>query len=114
MATIERGPTIVVQPENTVYEPDDIKGYTDLDCLADSYPSSTYTWVRELNNVISVVDPSTSPRYTIINGRLIINKPSTESKDDGKYQCRPSNPYGLLVSNIATLSGGCTLFIRSF
>ena len=109
MATVERGPTIIVQPRNTVYEPADVKGYTDLDCLADSYPPSTYTWIRELDNVISPVDPSTNSRYTIINGRLIISNPSTESKDDGKYQCRPVNPFGMLLSNVATLTGGCTL-----
>lgn len=46
-------------------------------------------------------------RYTLINGRLIIDKPSPSNNDDGNYHCEAFNPYGRITSNIVTLSFGC-------
>ena len=53
------------------------------------------------------MDPSTDSRYTFINGRLVIDSPSSERADDGRYQCAATNIYGTILSNQVELAFGC-------
>ncbi len=108
--TIDRGPKFEEQPLDTIYEPQDIRGYTSIDCYADAYPSALYSWTRERAGDKIDIDPSEDDRYTMINGRLIIHAPSAIMQDDGKYQCTARNDYGSILSSIASLTFGCKLY----
>ena len=101
----------ITQPEDTVYEPNDIQGYAYLECFADAYPQVSYEWQRERDGVNTTINPDEDPRYSLINGSLIIHELSSEQQDDGNYQCKASNDFGLILSNIASLSFGCELSI---
>jgi hypothetical protein len=56
-----------------------------------------------------LVNPRIEPRFTIINGKLIINTPK-DTLDNGQYECVASNRYGSVLSNAAMLSFGCQCF----
>ena len=53
-----------------------------------------------------LVDPRTEKRFTITNGKLIVNAPK-DTQDNGQYECVATNRFGSVLSNMATLSFGC-------
>ncbi|CAD5115430.1 DgyrCDS4405 [Dimorphilus gyrociliatus] len=120
---IKRGPKFITQPRKTVYENPKGKNEQDdegdilsnpggivkeektfLDCVADSVPQPKYTWLKHYDGKTTVIEPS-DKHYTIINGRLNINKPD-EKRDVGIYQCMAGNQHGIILSNTAELSFG--------
>ena len=106
-ATIERGPKMPTPPLDSVYEPKDINGYTSIHCVVDAYPAADFGWTRERAGEVVEISPEEDPRYTMINGVLIIHDPTVNSEDDGKYQCQASNKFGNILSNVVTLNFGC-------
>ena len=46
-------------------------------------------------------------RYTMVNGRVMIDQPSPDKGDDGNYQCRATNKFGTIVSLTVPLKFGC-------
>ena len=66
-----------------------------------------YDWYKQRGTVNEMVDPLTDDRYTFINGRLVIDSPSSERADDGRYQCAATNIYGTILSNQVELAFGC-------
>ena len=74
-------------------------------CIDILFPA--YEWYKQRGTLNEKVDPSTDSRYTFINGRLVIDSPSSERADDGRYQCAATNIYGTILSNQVELAFGC-------
>ncbi len=70
-------------------------------------PSTAYSWYKDGENGNELLDPLQDERYTFINGRLVIDSPSPELQDEGRYQCAASNVYGTILSNQVQLAFGC-------
>lgn len=66
-----------------------------------------YAWYKRRGDVNEMLDPLMDNRYTFINGRLVIDSPSAERADDGRYQCSATNTYGTILSNEVELAFGC-------
>lgn len=105
--TIERGPKMLEQPKDVVYEPKDVNKFTSIICTVDAYPEAEFLWTRERAGDKVEIDPNTEPRYTMINGVLIIHEPAADEEDDGKYQCTATNKFGSIFSNTIALDFGC-------
>ncbi|ELT90327.1 hypothetical protein CAPTEDRAFT_180331 [Capitella teleta] len=104
--TIERGPKMLEQPKDVVYEPKDVNKFTSIICTVDAYPEAEFSWTRERAGDKVEIDPNTEPRYTMINGVLIIHEPAADEEDDGKYQCTATNKFGSIFSNTIALDFG--------
>ena len=75
---------------------------------------AAYDWYKQRGQDNVMLDPSVDNRYTFINGRLVIDSPSSERADDGRYQCAATNLYGTILSNQVELAFGCkSQFIKS-
>lgn len=98
---IEKGPEIVVGPENVVVIPDETRAF--LQCVATGHPRPTYKWYRGTNH--EEINSKTDSRYTLTNGKLTISKPQ-DALDAEKYQCEATNKYGSVLSRKAQLSFG--------
>ncbi|XP_067683459.1 contactin-like isoform X1 [Haliotis asinina] len=99
---IPRGPRFLVEPSDTT-----ILGSTTavfMECVAHAVPDAKYQWYRFVDNRTFALDASTDSRYTLTNGRLTINNPTT--RDEGYYQCKASNYLGVALSKTAQLSFG--------
>ena len=66
-----------------------------------------YEWYKQRGQDNERLDPSVDNRYTFINGRIVIDSPSSEREDDGRYQCAATNLYGTILSNQVELAFGC-------
>ncbi len=70
------------------------------------YICCRYDWYKEKGGEKTLVDPSKDSRYTLINGRLIIDNP-IESWDSAAYECTAENDYGKIISRKVNLEFGC-------
>lgn len=66
-----------------------------------------YEWYKQRGQDNERLDPGVDNRYTFINGRIVIDSPSSEREDDGHYQCAATNLYGTILSNQVELAFGC-------
>ncbi len=66
-----------------------------------------YEWFKQRGQNNEKLDPLADERFTFINGRLVIDSPSTAREDDGRYQCAAENKYGKILSNQVELAFGC-------
>lgn len=98
---IEKGPQIVVQPNNVVIIPGETRIF--LKCVANGNPRPTYKWYRGTNN--ELVNSETDSRYTLTNGKLTISQPQ-DALDADKYQCEATNKLGSVLSRKVQLSFG--------
>lgn len=102
-AKIPRGPAIIRQPENAMYDisRNKVIKYVSIMCLAEGYPHPTYDWFKEAyenDKVVSKrIDPLVDSRFTVSGGTLIIYAPK-QIEDRGKYHCRATNKFGTVTS----------------
>lgn len=101
---LQKGPVLIVQPVDTVYDPASAITRIIMNCEADANPLASYEWFvnRELRR--SPVN-LTDPKITITSGRLTIEQPS-DTTHNGDYQCVASNSFGSVLSNRAQLTFG--------
>ncbi|RUS71142.1 hypothetical protein EGW08_021095 [Elysia chlorotica] len=101
LARLERGPHFIIQPHSTVVVG---KSRTaQLECVASGNPHPVYSWFK--GDKLETRITSKTGRYTLTNGRLIIENP-IESLDNGKYQCVVKNKFGIIRSDVVHLSFG--------
>ena len=98
---IEKGPQIIVEPENVVVIPGETRTF--LVCVATGQPIPTYKWYRGTN--FEEINSKTDSRYTLTNGKLTISQPQ-DALDAEKYQCEATNKFGSVLSQKAQLSFG--------
>ncbi|XP_046353215.1 contactin-like [Haliotis rufescens] len=99
---IPRGPKFLVEPSDTT-----ILGSTTavfMECVAHAVPNPKYQWYRIVGNQTFPLDATTDNRYTLTNGRLTINNPT--SRDESYYQCKAENYLGTVLSRTGQLSFG--------
>ncbi|XP_015790072.1 contactin isoform X2 [Tetranychus urticae] len=108
---IPRGPRFTEEPQSQIFDLNgrDHLNYVTLRCAADAYPTANYEWFKENYNkteiVSELVNPLSDPRYTQIDGTLIIHNPKKEI-DRGKYHCKVSNQFGSIISETVQVSFG--------
>ncbi|NP_001161506.1 contactin-like protein precursor [Saccoglossus kowalevskii] len=95
-----RGPHIIVEPKDTIFNADSNLPSVSIECEADGYPRPTYKWKKNDVDVNILADN----RLTLMEGKLTIAEP--RQSDAGSFQCFASNDYGVVLSQIATLSFG--------
>nr|KAG5696570.1 hypothetical protein BaRGS_030438 [Batillaria attramentaria] len=100
--TLLRGPHFTLQPVSTVVV--GTPELAELECIADANPPPSYKWFRGENFEVEVTSEMDS-RYTLTNGKLIIQDPR-EGPDANTYRCTAENVLGLVISNDVELSFG--------
>nr|AUG84451.1 contactin [Platynereis dumerilii] len=108
IAALQKGPVVVRQPRDFIYDTKSVKQYVDLECIADGNPQVAYSWFTRRDGSMMMIDPMVESRYTLINGKLIIHDPE-DTQDNGDYQCKMENSIGSILSNIVQLSFGYLL-----
>ena len=109
MTNIEKGPKFVKQPPREVLFTS-APGYNKVsfECLASGNPAPSYSWVMTSGGKTKVIN-TTTDKYTLTNGKLVIHKPSKEASnsDVGSYQCMATNKYGSVLGDAVKLEFGC-------
>ncbi|KAL8624627.1 hypothetical protein ACOMHN_045162 [Nucella lapillus] len=82
----------------------DQESQVDIECIAKGNPSPTYTWYRNYGTQAQSV-VSSSDRYIVTNGRLIITKPR-EKEDAGTYTCEAHNTAGTVFTSPIKVAAG--------
>ncbi|XP_025081186.1 contactin-3-like [Pomacea canaliculata] len=100
---IERGPQFISMPNSLVVVSSTGEPAV-LECIAFGTPEPTYRWVRGKNFGEEVL-ASTNSRYSLINGRLIIENP-VEAQDSNSYRCEARNKFGTVISSSVAISFG--------
>lgn len=109
LADIERGPSFILDTQNTVIVGRPKRAY--IECVATGKPAPTYSWRNGTvgSTVISgkgmELTSAINPRYTQTNGRLTFEKPSSET-EAAYYQCRATNKFGTIISPPVQVSFG--------
>ncbi|XP_059143655.1 contactin-2-like [Physella acuta] len=98
----ERGPGFLYEPRDTVVVGNPL--VAELECVVIGNPHPVYSWWRGDNFQI-LVTSELDQRYTLTNGKLIIDNPR-EDLDGGVYKCRAENRFGAVVSRAIRLSFG--------
>lgn len=101
---LEMGPNLVVQPEDTIYDPASAITRVVMQCEALANPLASYVWYVERALTRRPVN-LTDPKITVTSGRMMIEQPS-DTQHNGDYQCVASNSFGSVLSNAAQLSFG--------
>jgi len=104
------GPVFVVQPHNTIYHLGSTLKLVHFMCEAAARPLPTYIWYVTHDQRRGEVDLSDGSK-TVTNGRLTIEEPS-ETEDNGDYQCLAQNERGKILSDWASLSFGCKIYVN--
>ncbi|PVD35688.1 hypothetical protein C0Q70_02651 [Pomacea canaliculata] len=99
---LPRGPHFTRQPVSIVI----VGGPTmaELECLAVANPVPSYRWYRG-DNFEDEVTAGVDSRYTLTNGKLIIQNP-VERLDANQYRCTAQNHLGVVMSNDVRISFG--------
>ncbi|PVD35862.1 hypothetical protein C0Q70_02831 [Pomacea canaliculata] len=103
VSVIERGPQFISMPNSLVVVSSTGEPAV-LECIAFGTPEPNYRWVRGKTFDEEVL-PSTDSRYSLINGRLIIENP-VEAKDSDSYRCEARNKFGTVISSSVAISFG--------
>lgn len=108
---IPRGPKFVEVPKSQVFDLNnrDKVDHVAIRCVASGYPPPEYKWFKRISNSThsfsEQIDPLKDPRYTLMDGTLIIQSPKAET-ERGSYYCRASNDYGTIVSGVVSINFG--------
>ncbi|XP_055957470.1 contactin [Patella vulgata] len=103
-SVVEKGPKIIEEPVSVLI----IRGSPTIhiECAAEGNPNPTYYWYKNFGTANqTIVDHSTSDRYTLTNGRLTMEHPKLEF-DPGDYQCVIENKFGSILSNPVRIIAG--------
>ncbi|XP_071103129.1 contactin-3-like [Haliotis cracherodii] len=97
-----RGPAFVTQPESLVVVGKTIAAT--IECTATGNPRPKYKWFTG-QNFETEVTPELSSRYTLTNGKLVLEKPA-ENEDADQYRCSVENEFGKILGNPIQISFG--------
>lgn len=101
-----RGPAFVSQPESLVVVGTTIAA--SIECIATGNPRPKYKWFTG-QNFETEVTPELSTRYTLTNGKLVLEKPA-ENEDADQYRCSVENEFGKILGNPIQISFGSKCF----
>lgn len=108
---LPRGPKFVEVPQSQVFDLND-RGAIDhvaLRCVAKANPPPDYKWFKQVTNHTQIysepIDPLSDPRYTQMDGTLIIQSPKIET-ERGHYYCQVFNRFGTIISGTVSISFG--------
>ncbi|XP_070559759.1 contactin-5-like isoform X2 [Ptychodera flava] len=96
-----RGPHIVREPQDTIFDKDSDLTSVSLECEADGYPRPSYKWFKDGSEIDILGDT----RLTLMEGRLTIGNPR-DGLDSGAYRCQAENTFGIVISREADLLFG--------
>lgn len=106
-----RGPKFVEVPQPQVF---DLNSRLSVDhvalrCVAKANPPPEYKWFKQMLNHTQTyaepIDPMSDPRYTQMDGTLIIQSPKIET-ERGQYNCQVSNKFGTIISGTVSITFG--------
>ncbi|OWR50506.1 hypothetical protein KGM_201986 [Danaus plexippus plexippus] len=87
---------------DTTLVPVQEKKSTDLECVAEGYPTPTYRWFKEVGDILSEF-PSSDIKLEDDGEKAILSITADESTFGQRYKCRASNKYGSAEKSFAVI-----------
>ncbi|XP_056138665.1 contactin-1a-like isoform X2 [Lampris incognitus] len=102
------GPVFEEQPVDTIYPEESPEAKIIMICRARANPPATYKWRLDGEDI----DLDADSHYSLVGGNLFIGNP-IKNQHEGKYSCVATNPFGTIISRVASVQFGYLDFFSS-